>query len=300
MGDFFNKPIADQLAYIIAATYVVYLLVRFMRAVDWRLGWKAISDSPPVNSEPEYIAAYEFKNAFQPANGVDYTWVGNYADFNYRQLHATNETLDKKAEFLISLFTGGTGLLTVGAAVNLPVIPTSLRVAWALVLLFAILAIVVAGFIRLPRLVFLPPSVAWATQYVGAYDKDSHARFLAQWHLACEGIRLSNGRKARGLYIATACGIIAIVILGLSFFIAICTIEYTGSKSPNPGVLTMPEGQPPQASAPSPDSQPQTPPISAVASPAAQAGPQFVQNTYVGDPASQAGPQSLLESDGNK
>lgn len=250
--------------------------------------WKALRDEPPVHEEEEYKSANDFKGKYQPKDGTDYSWVKEYAEFNFKQLLSANEALDSKADSFIRVFSGGSGLLSIGASLKLAEVSGWVALSWGLALLFAVIGVFIAACVRLPKNTFLPPSIAWALAYCDEYGEGAgSARFLAQWHLACEGIRLSNARKAFGVSLAIKCGMISVVILALSFGVAAVTIE-----PPEPtqqGEVTMPEEP---SSAPDPRTQPQTPTSSGGA--AETAGPQQVQNGR--DTAQQASPQSIQES----
>jgi hypothetical protein len=195
-----------------------------MRAVwisqlaSWFAGF--LPDPEYVYRHPDYQLAFDYKNNFQPKASEDYGWVRDYADFVYGQFEKTGQTLDAKAESIMKLLGGGSGLLTLTAIVNLTKIGTAVFVMLGIALAFAIVSILIAAWVRLPGNYYLPPSVAWALEYVAAYSDESCDRFIAQWHLACEGARISLVRKGRGVWMATASGAISIFCVGLSFFVA--------------------------------------------------------------------------------
>jgi len=252
--------------------------------------WKAITDKPPVHEDSEYQAANEFKAVYQPKYDCDYTWVKQYAEFNFKQLMAANEQLDSKADSFIRVFSGGSGLLSIGASLKIADVSFWLALSWGLALIFSVGAVVIAACVRLPKNTFLPPSVAWALAYFDDYgEKAGGNRFLGQWHLACEGIRLSNARKAYGVSLAIKSGMFSIIILALSFAVAAGTMK-SGDIAIQ-GVNSM-QAEDSSPTAPDPRTQPQTP--SSTGGAAETAGPQQVQNGR--DTAQEASPQSIQES----
>lgn len=264
---------------------------------------------PPPNkvfTEEEYRRAYEFKDNFVPKGDRDYDWVADYARFTYDQFQNADDTLDKKAESMMRLLGGGSGLLSLGAIVNLSKIGFATSVTLSIALFLALCAVAAAAWVRVPRNTTLPPSIAWALEYVGAYDKQSRDRFLAQWHLSCEGMRLSLRAKAWGVTVATWLGVASVVAVALSFFVALVTITVDPPKdkgnqtmsqdqsdqpasNPQSPVAATP-GTPPAA--PDPSGVPQTP------SPQSAAGPQVIQKSS--DPATASGPQTIQYSEDGK
>jgi hypothetical protein len=252
---------------------------------------------PKVYEEADYQSAFEYNYKFEPRDGADYKWVATYAEFNFRQLLSANEALDSKAESLITVFAGGSGLISIGAAPKLSEVSIWVASLWGLALFLALMCVIVAYFIRFPKETFLPPSVAWALEYVRSYDLHSETRFLAQWHLACEGIRLSNARKSRTLKMAMNFGVWAVITLGLSFGVAFATMGSSPSKASAEVKKMSEENSTP--SAPNPSTQPQTPAVGDGGNPASVSGPQTTQAGNA-EPAIKASPQSIQESRENQ
>jgi len=178
-----------------------------------------------IHDDPAYQKAHEFKDTYSPKEGVEYDWVRDYARLVYDRFSQADESLDAKAESIIKVLGGGSGLITLGAILSLPNLGLPVAIGLAISLLVALVAIAIAAWVRVPRQTFLPPSVAWALTYADFYRDAAPNKFLAQWHLACEGVRLAVRAKARGVKIATWCAFAAIAALTLSFFIAICTMN---------------------------------------------------------------------------
>jgi len=243
-----------------------------------------------VHDDPDYQKAHEFKDTYSPKEGVDYDWIQDYARLTYDRFQQADELLDAKAESIIKILGGGTGLVTLGAILNLSKLGLPAAIGLGISLLLALVAIAVAAWVRVPRQTFLPPSVAWALTYADFYREAAPNKFLAQWHLACEGARLAVRAKARGVKVATWFAFAALVCLTLSFFIAVCTIDDDGSGQLSGGSRMSSDTQHNTPPAPDPSGSPQTP------DPAISAEPQvFEKGVGSGewDPAAQAEPQSL-------
>lgn len=71
-----------------------------------------------IRSDPDYQVAHDFKDSYEPSDGVDYKWVSTYARETYDRFEQANQNLDAKAESIIKLLGGGTGLVTLGAIVR--------------------------------------------------------------------------------------------------------------------------------------------------------------------------------------
>jgi lysylphosphatidylglycerol synthetase-like protein (DUF2156 family) len=201
------------------------------------------------------------------------------------------------------LLGGGSGLLSLGAIVNLSKIGVATLSVLVVGLVLALFAVAIAASVRVPRNTLLPPSIAWALEYVGAYNDQSRNRFLAQWHLACEGMRLSIRAKAWGVKVATWLGVASVAAVALSFLVAIATINpssqqdegHTTMHKDHPSNPPAPATAAPNTSSVAPDpsgvSQTPNPRDSQAPAPQAAAEPQVVQKSY--DPATVSGPQTI-------
>ncbi|NOY30753.1 MAG: hypothetical protein GXP28_11470 [Planctomycetes bacterium] len=108
-----------------------------------------------IFTDPEYQAAYRFKDVFLPDKDKDYEWVAEYARFTFDQLQKANDTLDKKSESIMRVLGGGSGLLSLGAVLNLTKI--GVATAFGLLSALALVAVVVAVWVRVPQNTLLPP-----------------------------------------------------------------------------------------------------------------------------------------------
>ena len=178
-----------------------------------------------VRFDAEYASAHRFKNAFTPQQGVDYHWVQTYAREIYRRLDEADQVLDAKAESIIKLLGGGTGLLSVGAIVNLPRLSGPVAACLLIALVLALAGIVIAARVRVPSQAFLPPTTGWAVRYAESYGDAAEDMFLGQWHLASEGRRLALRAKAIGVKYATWLAVAALTTVALSFVVALATMN---------------------------------------------------------------------------
>jgi len=115
--------------------------------------------------DPEYQEAHKSKETFSPKEDVDYDWVHEYALLIYDRFDQAEKALDAKAESIIKFLGGGSGLLTLGAIVNLRDLGLPVAMALGVSLLLALVAIGVAAGVGLPRQGFLPRSVARGLAY---------------------------------------------------------------------------------------------------------------------------------------
>lgn len=261
--------------------------------IDWILKWANKVLPTRIHDDPAYQKAHEFKDTYSPKEGVNYDWIQDYARLIYDRFNQADELLDAKAESIIKLLGGGTGLLTLGAILNLSKLGLPAGIGLGISLLLALVAIAIAAWARVPRQTFLPPSVAWALKYADSYGDAAPSKFLAQWHLACEGIRLAVRVKARGVKVATGFAFAALVALTLSFFIALCIMNNDANGQLSGGARMSSDSQNNTPPAPDPSGSPQTP------DPATAAEPQsFERAASPGEPqpAEQAEPQSIRYS----
>ena len=82
------------------------------RLIDRLSKWLNTVLPTRVHDDPAYQKAHEFKDSYSPKEQVDYDWVQDYARLIYDRFQQADESLDAKAESIIKLLGGGTGLLT--------------------------------------------------------------------------------------------------------------------------------------------------------------------------------------------
>lgn len=262
--------------------------------MGWLTDWiskRANKLSPSkIQDDPAYQSAHRFKDTYSPKEGVDYDWVEDYAKLVYDRFDKTDEALDAKAESIIKVLGGGSGLVTLGAILNLPKLGLPVAIGLGISVLLAFVAIGIAAWVRVPRQTFLPPSVAWALKYADFYEDAARSKFLAQWHLACEGVPLAVRAKARGVRVAMWWAVAALAALTLSFFIAVCTMRGDTNVQPSGDPPMSSDSQNNTPTTPDPSGSQQTP------DPAVSAEPQsFEKGATSGQvqPAQQAEPQSI-------
>jgi len=280
VNDLIDTP-EQQLKRQVDAVVLFFKKSRFVRRTC-----AALFNVPHVKQEDSYVAADKFKKTVTPTDGVDYEWVLNLARFNYDQLLASNTALDEKAEKLIAIFASGSGLLSLGAVLKLSEVNSPVALCWGGALVFGVASVIIGGLVRFPRESKLPPTVEEAMLYANIYKEAAEIRFVGQWHLVCEFLKIRNARKAYGLKLAFWCGMISVVFLLISFWIAFATIGPARTMNVKE-ISPMADDQKPAAPAPEP-------------APAAPIDPSFhiePQPIYATpDPARYTEPQTYQES----
>jgi len=246
----------------------------------------ALFNRPDAKQTDAYLSAQELKNTFKPENDVDYEWVLRQARFNYEQLLSSNEALDEKAEKLIALFAGGSGLLSVGAILKLSEVNAYVAMCWGIALLFGVLAVIVGGLVRFPKEAMLPPTAEHAVLYANSHKARAEVRFIGQWHLVCEFLKIRNARKADGLKLAFWLGTVAVIVLLVSFWLAFATIDQSKTLKIKETISMASDSK---SEAPPPDPVPEVP-----VDPTLLIEPQVIHNTP--DPVRFVEPQTIQES----
>jgi hypothetical protein len=67
-----------------------------------------------VEKNPLYEAAKRFRDNPDPKDGVNYSWVSEYAKALWEYRNGVFDKLDEKSESIIKYLGGGTGLFTLG------------------------------------------------------------------------------------------------------------------------------------------------------------------------------------------
>ena len=257
-----------------------------------------------IRLNPDYARAHRFKNAFIPQEGVDYGWVRTYVRESYGKLEQADQNLDNKAESIIKLLGGGSGLLSIGAIVNLSRLSGWVAVCLLISLVFALAGIVFAARVRVPSQTFLPPSIGWAIRYAEVYKGAAEDTFLAQWHLASEGTRLALRVKSAWVKYATWLAVATLITVALSFVVALGTMDWNDPSRDAGGVSMKRDSDSQRDTAPlppDPDAAPQSPPPNPPSEPRLQAEPQQIEKAQPPvDPATSAEPQSIQFSVGDE
>ena len=149
-----------------------------------------------IFEEEDYKLAYEFMLRFEAKEDIDYSWVCTYAESHYQRLQTVAEVIDDKAESIIKIFASGSALLSLGAIINIEKYGLISGVSWGIGILFALLAVIAAGWVRYPKVTYMPPSSGWALDIAEKHGDKSEVTFVTQWHLASEGLRIGTARKA--------------------------------------------------------------------------------------------------------
>jgi len=166
---------------------------------------------------PRAHRARQFAREFVPREGVDYTWVEQYAREQYVAFRSVWDVLDNKATTIITTLTSATGLFTLGtiAVVTTAKVPVDV-VEWALpTILAAIAAIILAAWSRRPVDIFPPPDpeqmVRMAHDFPGGCE--GRALMIPQWFWLTELLRGPLAAKAR--YVAWATWLMIASLVGL-------------------------------------------------------------------------------------
>lgn len=188
------------------------ILPQLLRAIR-----RWVEPPPEVYEDEEYRLAYQHLLKFEPKPEVDYGWAIDYAERHFERLWSVHEALEEKAEAVIKIFASGGALLALGAIAGIEKFSLVSGLFWSLGLLLALFAVLSAGKVRYPKTTFMPPSAAWTASIAEERGKQARAAFIAQWHLASEGLRLGSARKAAALKRAMLFGFAALVCLSIAF-----------------------------------------------------------------------------------
>jgi hypothetical protein len=169
-------------------------------------------------SNADAASAMQFRNSFEPLEGVDYSWIEDIGKDEYKSLNSTFDSLDAKATAIITHVSSGAGLLTLGslAGVATAKVPT-LVIEWAIPsMVFAVAAIIAALLARWPRFVWPPPSGDQLVQLAEHYPTDAkraRALMIPQWQWVNALLREKVNDKA--WYIAWSTVLMALAIASL-------------------------------------------------------------------------------------
>lgn len=190
------------------------------------------------DAHPEYKSAREWRQTFSPKEGVNYSWVSEYAEECYNTLNATFASLDEKADSIIRHLTGGAGLFALGA---IGLASQSNPGAWAALsalpaLSAALWAVKLAISVRSPKATCSPPNVQGAVHYAEGFGEQAKSAFLGQWHECCESLAVVVSEKSRKLKSAYQWYLGALLLLLLPFIVGpvvrLCQPSTPGNAAP--------------------------------------------------------------------
>lgn len=160
-----------------------------------------------IASNQDCADAVHFKNTFEPQDGVDYGWVGEYAKAQYAHYAAIFKDLDDKANSIVGYLGGGTSLLTLG---TLTAVASGQISPWIIVFALpsiglALASLFFAALARQANWIVSLPTVQAACCYseYAKFAGKGQAAFLGQWHLCITLMRPVVARKAFQVNVAT-------------------------------------------------------------------------------------------------
>jgi hypothetical protein len=175
-----------------------------------------------IENSREHQDAMQFMRGVVAREGVDYTWVWEYAKERWDYLVKDNAVIENKAASIVNYLGGGTGLFAIGILSKIDSSNTFL-VWWTLpALLCAVLSVIVAILVKKPAITAALPTIANAKMYADDFASSKEKAttvFLGQWYLACTDLKLISDRKARLTEIATWLFCIAVALLFLPVII---------------------------------------------------------------------------------
>lgn len=175
---------------------------------------------------PEVRGAVEFGMTFEPQEGIDYSWLADYAKKRYEFFLKVFDDLDAKASSLITSGGSGTGILTAG---TIAIVTTTTINIW--IVLFALPAALCA-FISLFYSIRARAIVAiYSPQRVNAVvdrvhfdhpaSEKAQAYLIPQWHLCTAVLRPVISAKGKLVEDATWFFAWAVVLLAVPLLISI-------------------------------------------------------------------------------
>jgi len=177
-------------------------------------------------ADPEYREAELFKGEIEPKEGVDYTWVWEYAKDTFQRSESIYKELDEKANDIIKYLGGGTGLFTLAVLANVQHENRYVILAAIPAFLLALISIALAVRARQPNPTTQPPDIRSALQFADDYKDGDKARskFLGQWHLTCVGMDLAIRAKVLRIQFATKFFLWTVVSLAIPLLVAFISI----------------------------------------------------------------------------
>jgi hypothetical protein len=175
-----------------------------------------------IRENEDYCHAVSFMQGLQAKEGVEYSWVFDYAKALWAERSGEFTSLDNKADAIIKYLGGGLGLFSIGVLAKVDV-SNAYLVLWTMpTIVCAVASIFLAAWARKPNPApTLPPvEAAISCAEEEKDDKKSRTIFLGQWNLICEGLRLANRDKAWLLELATLFYCLALALLALPMLAA--------------------------------------------------------------------------------
>jgi hypothetical protein len=213
-----SNPSRQQVEVIVNSVRVKLGKARVSILEIWRR-WRTKEEDA---HDAAYRDAVEFRSTLTAREGVEYTWISEYAERQYGWLHEAFSTVDEKANSIIKHLTSGTGLFALGAIALITSRDNALVALTALpAFACGLRAVALAIKARRPAQTDMPPPIKGAVQYAEKFGNDAQAVFLGQWHQACEGMARAVARKSDTVNRAYRWYLAALVLLTFPFLFGI-------------------------------------------------------------------------------
>jgi hypothetical protein len=174
-----------------------------------------------VEADEDYQKARSFAKGFKPKEGEDYTWSYEYAESSYARLMEAMNALDAKADSIVNHTSVLSAFAVVAFAYEALAVDWALGIAIGPTFVCAIAAICKAALARRPAAIPHPPSVKNALRFVRAHGCDSKARFIPQFHVAAQALRVVTDEKGALVRSASHFVVWSVVLLAVPLFVAL-------------------------------------------------------------------------------
>jgi hypothetical protein len=176
-----------------------------------------------LDKNPAYQDVVSFSKNADIQEGVDYSWVWDYASASYDRASTLYRSLDDKANDIIKYLGGGTGLFTLGLLNGIHKGNVWYFACALPSIIFALISVFLAALARKPGHTVHPPSIQDAWRFAEHFETKDKARaaFVGQWAVAAEARYLSAQRKAEYVKYATWMFFVALALLLIPFVYAI-------------------------------------------------------------------------------
>ena len=176
-----------------------------------------------IVANPKFHDAVKFKDEFKPTDGVDYGWVHDYAQNQYKLFDSDFKDLDDKAGWIVTYLGGAMSLLTLGTFVALAEGKINIWIIIAATpsIITSLLAVFFAVLARRPKDFFAPPMIDRVCGHAYYFKTKAKDVFLGQWHLCIVVMREVVARKAKWVAASTWCFFISILLFMSPFILAV-------------------------------------------------------------------------------
>lgn len=174
-----------------------------------------------VEADEDCRKARRFAGRFKPKEGEDYTWSYEYAEGAYSRLADTMDALDAKADSIVNYVGAFSGFAVIALAYEAVTVDWTLGIAVFPTFICAVVAIAMAAKARRPAAIPQPPSVEDALRFVHVHGSESKARFIPQFHVATQAMRVVASAKGALVRSASHFFVWSVVLLVVPLFAAL-------------------------------------------------------------------------------